>query len=449
MVVNQSRRLALRTHPVLSGLGSIAFGAGKWVAGIGYNVAGYTHSIGFLYASDDLAVWSQVATNIPSVSSVVFGNGKFLASTWAGTFVESSNGMNWQHSAPEPTPFSLADMKYLDGRFVGVGGKRLSFSIDGTTWTNNVTITNTENEAYFESITFGNGRYVAGGQHRSVWTSLDGLNWTNPAPDLIDPAYSAVKVAYGNGVFVGVSGDQADVLASPDGLNWTAQELITNTSSSVSFSDVTFGNGRFVAVAGSLAATSTDGTNWTSAPTAGWLYSVAAGNGKFVGVGYLTNAFSTNGVDWTYQASSSAEPLVDVAFGGGFFVAIGTGGYVGLPREYPIWVSADGTHWSRRSSWTSRPTSAVAFGDGSFVVVGTGAILQSDPLVNLELAVQPAPHLLLWGPANRSYLIEFADTLNSPSNWLVLTNVFAGQCPISISDTNGLRRFYRAALLPH
>jgi hypothetical protein len=94
----------------------------------------------------------------------------------------------------------------------------------------------------------------------------------------------------------------------------------------------------------------------------------------------------------------------------------------------------------------------VAFGDGTFVtgavIGGEGGMLQSDPLLNLELTMQPDPHLLLWGPVNRSYNIEFAGTLSPSNNWIALTNVFADQCPMSISDTNGLGRFYRAVLLP-
>ena len=74
-------------------------------------------------------------------------------------------------------------------------------------------------------ITFGNGRYVAGSGSRNVLTSLDGVNWTNPAPQLnIAPAVANVAVAYGNGVFVGASGYLGDTLTSPDGLQWTVQD---------------------------------------------------------------------------------------------------------------------------------------------------------------------------------------------------------------------------------
>ena len=434
--------------PLSSWLTSISYGAGEWITGGGVWGDSY-YGPGHLYASADLASWSEVLTNVPAVSGVAFGNERFIASTRGGTFAVSSNGMSWQEPVPKPIPFTFRDLKYVDGHFVGVGGKQLSFSVDANTWTNTVTITNAEDSADFSSITFGNGRYVAGGGYGTIWTSLDGLNWTNPAPELSRyPDGSSVAVAFGNGVFVGVSGNQANILTSPDGLNWTAQELITNSSASVAFADVTFGNGRFVAVSDSLEAMSTDGTNWMSAPAQNSKFAVAAGNGKFVAVGYSTVAVSTNGLDWTYQASNGFGTLFDVAFGAGFFVAVGADFSYGSGHESPIWISTDGTHWFRRASQTPLRLSTVAFGDGTFVIGGVGAVLQSDPLLNLELAMQPAPHLLLWGPVNRSYNIEFADTLNPSNTWLTLTNVFAGQCPVSISDTNGLGRFYRAVLLP-
>jgi len=428
-------------------LASIGYGAGKWVAAGGYWGDNYNDGPGRIYESTDLASWSEAGTNVPAVSGVAFGNEGFIASTRAGTFIVSSNGLNWQEPAPKPIPFSFRDVKYLEGEFVGVGGKQLSFSADASIWTNTVTITNAEDSADFSSITFGNGRFVAGGGYGTVWTSLDGLIWTNPAPDLSRyPNYAPVAVAFGKGVFVGVSGYQATVLTSPDGLNWTAQELITNASSSFYFKDVVFGKERFVAVSDYLVATSTDGTNWISAPAQHSMSAVAGGNGKFVAVGDSTTAVSTNGLDWTYQVSNAFGRLSDVAFGGGFFVAVGADNSVG--RESPIWISADGIHWSKRASWTPRRLSTVAYGDGTFVIGGDRAVLQSDPLVSLELAMQPAPHLLLWGPANRSYRIDFADTLKPWNNWSTLTNVFAAQCPVAITDTNGLGRFYRAALLP-
>jgi hypothetical protein len=90
----------------------------------------------------------------------------------------------------------------------------------------------------------------------------------------------------------------------------------------------------------------------------------------------------------------------------------------------------------------------VAFGDGTFAIGGHRAILQSDPLLNLELALRPTPQLQLWGPVNRSYDIEFADALTPASNWNTLTNFYATECPASITETNVLRRCYRARRLP-
>jgi hypothetical protein len=54
----------------------------------------------------------------------------------------------------------------------------------------------------------------------------------------------------------------------------------------------------------------------------------------------------------------------------------------------------------------------------------------------------------LSGPVNRSFLIEYVDSLNASNNWTPLATVFANQSPVSFSDTNGVKHFYRAVLLP-
>ncbi|MCX6928760.1 MAG: hypothetical protein NT154_36940, partial [Verrucomicrobia bacterium] len=156
-------------------LTTISYGAGEWVAAAG-NWGDSYYGPGRIYASDDLVNWSEVLTNVPAVSGSAFGNGRFIASTRAGTFIVSSNGTSWQAPAPAPIPSTFQDLKYLAAQFVGVGGKQLSFSTDASNWTNTVAITNADDAAEFSSITFGNGRYVAGGGYRTVWTSLDGLN---------------------------------------------------------------------------------------------------------------------------------------------------------------------------------------------------------------------------------------------------------------------------------
>jgi hypothetical protein len=127
-------------------------------------------------------------------------------------------------------------------------------------------------------------------------------------------------VAFGNGVFVGASGFEGDILTSADGTNWTVQTLVTNEGDYVYFRDLTFANGRFVAVDPSAIATSVDGTNWNLLRTNLYLSSVAGGAGRFVAVGGNTLATSTDGTNWVTQNSNDPGTLTDVAFGAGWFV---------------------------------------------------------------------------------------------------------------------------------
>ena len=77
--------------------------------------------------------------------------------------------------------------------------------------------------------------------------------------------------------------------------DWTASTL----PSSANWWSVTYGNGKYVAVAtsSSTAAYSTDGINWTAStlPSSASWYSVTYGNGKYVAVvnGSNTAAYST------------------------------------------------------------------------------------------------------------------------------------------------------------
>ena len=428
-------------------LASITYASGKWVAAGGWTYPESSYGPGAVYVSTDLQVWTQSLSDSMDISGVTFGKGQFVASVRLGTFLVSSNATNWQNPATPSLPFFFRDLEYLNGSFVGIGGNQLAFSADGVTWTNLVTVTNTES-ASLVSVAFGNGRYLAGTDLGTVWSSVDGISWTNAAPELA-PDGGNVPVAFGNGVFVGVSGCRGRVLTSPTTSGWLVQELSTNDYPCLNFTDITFGNGRFVAVSRDLVAMSTDGTNWTSAPKNQYVSALTAGNGIFVGVTSGTTMVSTNGLDWMLQNSPEVRYLTDVAFGGGLFVAVGYfNSYKPSQRfESPIWVSSDGLNWSKRSSRTARTLLTVAFGNGTFLT-GGGAVLQSDPIVNLEMTMTPAPQLRLWGPANRSYRIEFKDSPAAPGSWSTLTTLTADQMPASINDTNGPGRYYRAILLP-
>ncbi|MFT6563891.1 MAG: hypothetical protein ACJAY5_000631 [Actinomycetes bacterium] len=118
----------------------------------------------------------------------------------------------------------------------GVVGVQQPAAAAGVTWT-----AQTAPEGFWNSVTYGNGLFVAVGDDdtNQVMTSPDGVDWTaQTAPDA-----DWVSVTYGDGLFVAVGDGTKPVMTSPDGVTWTAQ-----TAPDTDWYSVTYGNGLFVAV---------------------------------------------------------------------------------------------------------------------------------------------------------------------------------------------------------
>src|SRR5690606_31434354 len=94
-----------------------------------------------------------------------------------------------------------------------------------------------------------------------VMTSPDGINWTAHAS--ANDAAVWNSVTYGNGKFVAVASN-GDAMSSSDGETWVYHD----TGLDNAWNGVTYGNGKFVAVAisgtGNRVMTSEDGATWTS-----------------------------------------------------------------------------------------------------------------------------------------------------------------------------------------
>ena len=113
--------------------------------------------------------------------------------------------------------------------------------------------------------------------------------------------------------------------ADQAGINWTSRTSAADNS----WNSVTYGAGKFVAVASTgsnQVMTSTDGTTWTSRSQAvarQWrsvAYGGASGSEKFVAVAYdgVGNRVmtSTDGITWTGRTSAADNPWFSVAYGG-------------------------------------------------------------------------------------------------------------------------------------
>jgi uncharacterized delta-60 repeat protein len=342
----------------------------------GNNTFVAVETAGTILTSSNGIDWTSGTAGSPyPLYGATYGNGTFVAVGDGGTIVTSTTGTAWTSGA-SGIYNTLLGAAYINSTFVVVGnGTILTSSDTAATWTSS-----TSGPTYdLYAATFGNNTFVSVGTRGTILTSTDGASWTNA--DLGTTGNYFYGAAYGNNTFV-VVGDAGEggrsIFTSSDGITWS-----NNTPSGTEWIStlwsVTFGNGTFVAVGSSGAiVTSTDGIDWTSNDFGTYdnLNAVAFGNGVFVAVGSSgTILTSSNGIDWTSRDSGSSNTFYGVTFGNNTFVAVGDAGDGGRS----ILTSGDGITWTSRISTYSLSTLyGVTFGNGSFVAAGeSGTILTS------------------------------------------------------------------------
>lgn len=292
---------------------SIAYGNGRFVAVVGSRNSTYQAETSNLLAySLDGIIWKEA--HFPAEahwSSVTYGNGLFVAVSGcyevSSIAAYSADGITWTQTAL-PSKAYWSSVTYGNGKFVAVAGKYydasgsayykddiVAYSVNGKSWSKAAL----PSKAYWSSVAYGNGKFVAVSSDKITAYSSDAVEWVLAS----SPKYNWMSVVYGNGKFVAVSYNESNSdgtsdkgMYSPDGVTWIEITLPYGT-----WSGIAYGNGLFVAVAGglkrsSIAAYSTDGITWTQAtlPSQEVWSSVVYGNGKFVAVAGSYNPSSPN-----------------------------------------------------------------------------------------------------------------------------------------------------------
>jgi hypothetical protein len=216
-----------------SNLNSVAYGDGVFVAG-GSGL--------LIHSLNQGASWS-LSQDFPAftVKSIAFANHRFVA---VGTgipnqILTSTNGLMWT-STPGPDVV-LYSVVYGNGRFIATGGSgTILYSSDGLTWNT----ANTGSTDTLSHASFGNGSFLVAEKRLNPTAltflkSTDGEDWvriTTSAPNRpvshpcqsCNPAYALVSLAYGNGTFVaemayfdqGMAALYSWYMKSTDGVNW-------------------------------------------------------------------------------------------------------------------------------------------------------------------------------------------------------------------------------------
>jgi len=206
-------------------------------------------------------------------SDLAFGNGRFVAvggtsyeSSWASShpFVAVSfNGKQWR-VIPD-VPFISREIVFHDGRFIAAGDDNaFYYSLDGITWSKGNSY---QGVSYIRDLKYIGGRFVAVGRHNLVMTSSDGDNWDINSFDANNTLPSWGQVAYSNGRYVAIDGDQ--LLMSDDGKTWISNTpvklLDDNQTETVSFLFIyAFRDCFYAGFSGEISIhSSTDGINWS------------------------------------------------------------------------------------------------------------------------------------------------------------------------------------------
>ena len=243
----------------------------------------------------------------------------------------------------------------------------------------------------WQAVTYGADKFVAvatsGSNANAVMHSADGLTWTSANAASAGPTYKAVT--YGGGKFCAVAAGQnaGSVMYSSDGISWTAT---TPPAEGNGWYSVAYGTDRFVAVgAGGTRRVmySMDAINWTSgwaAPQQGWT-GVAYGNGRFVAVcssssQNIMHQGETN-VAQTWTMVNTSVNLNSVAYGDGKFVAVGLNAVMYSTDDAATWTEVtppgDG-------NWNS-----IAYGNGMWVATAISRdnrVMYSPDAINWTVA---------------------------------------------------------------
>jgi len=253
----------------------------------------------------------------------------------------------------------------------------VEISTDGNTWIPETADTSTN----WNSVAFGNGRFVAVGidgdwAHGVAMESADGINW-NPVT-LPDNQTNFTSIVYGGGKFVAVgnlNGSYPDpsnlpeesAIYSADGISWS----FGNGTVASTWESVTYGAGGFVAVGQrdrqilvQNVMRSDDGITWIPIVTSEdqeWRSVTfgldGSGNGLFVAVSQnLIMTSSDAGVNWNIQANQPNDSWVLAIYADGKFIISGYSGNNGL-----LAVSSDGNTWTYQNPAIPRSWESAAY----------------------------------------------------------------------------------------
>ena len=189
---------------------AVAYGNGTWVvADNRYDAQDY---VGFLVSKDDGVTWEIVknalAWGVPT--GMAYADGKFVLVGDRGMIATSTNGRTWKTATLSPDATTkdglLRGPVYAQGRWIAVTSVGSAFfSTNASYWEflPSWLVGGDDGSPYnFNGLTYGNGFFAAAGLQGSLWTSQQGKAWGKRT--WTDAGTNFTDVAFGNGRFVAI-----------------------------------------------------------------------------------------------------------------------------------------------------------------------------------------------------------------------------------------------------
>lgn len=363
------------TLPVTSQWTSVAAGNG-FVVLISFSGTGSGSQV--IYSNSDGNSW--LLSNLPSLSGwtqLIYGNGKFIALSSGAAYYDlatsnvSSSGSGCKVTVRRfGTSYRVVITTPGTGYAVSDTIRVLGTSLGGASPANDLTLTvGTVLAGGVSSVTVA-GTAVAGSGSQPAYSTNFGATWALGS-GITQLAWSSIT--YGQGKFVAIANNSRDVAISTNGITWTVTSNALPVSST--WSKVTYGNNKFVAVSSTSTnpAYSLDGITWYASPYTITATTVSYGQGVYLAlndnsaIGYT----SEDGILWKQRTITTTGIGMVSTYGVptssnvGTFISISSTGFStntfagcraqGRPSVYNSEISSI-TLWEPGSNYNGVPT---------------------------------------------------------------------------------------------
>lgn len=210
-------------------------------------ISSNTNSV--VYSTDHGSTWNTSDTILSDRewSSIIFANDKFvMVAANSDTFAYSSDGITWTETSDGLISQNWSSLAYGANKFVAIAANSdtFAYSSDGVSW--QTTSTGILSNLSYSDISYSTDKFfVCAKNSNTVLYSDDGISWHATNDGISNREW--IKACFGNNRYLLVAANSNTFAYSNNGIRWY-ETTVGIDGDSINWTDVIFGNGRFVAI---------------------------------------------------------------------------------------------------------------------------------------------------------------------------------------------------------